>query len=141
VTGPRALTPHVTKAMYADYCSGLSTVAVARLWKVTDRTVRVRFRKMGLPLRDRVRNPYTQPGVSFGAESNRARTLLANRTICAQAAEALNRVDSERHRALLRLRIDNPELSMSELGALCDPPLSKDAVSGVLRRALAAVVS
>jgi DNA-binding SARP family transcriptional activator len=39
-------------------------------------------------------------------------------------------------RAVLQLRIDNPERSTTELGAMCDPPMTKDACAGRLRRAL-----
>jgi DNA-binding transcriptional regulator WhiA len=38
-------------------------------------------------------------------------------------------------RNVLQLRLDHPEASLVELGAMNDPPLSKDTVAGILRRA------
>ncbi|GAB5001147.1 MULTISPECIES: helix-turn-helix domain-containing protein [Mycobacterium] len=34
-----------------------------------------------------------------------------------------------------RWRIDHPDASLAELGALHEPPLTKHAVSGIIRRA------
>jgi DNA-binding protein WhiA len=36
-----------------------------------------------------------------------------------------------------RLRLDHPQASLEELGALADPPMTKDAVAGRVRRLLA----
>jgi DNA-binding transcriptional regulator WhiA len=33
-----------------------------------------------------------------------------------------------------RLRLAHPNASLAELGALADPPMSKDAIAGLLRR-------
>ncbi|MGV3712239.1 DNA-binding protein WhiA [Pseudolysinimonas sp.] len=43
----------------------------------------------------------------------------------------------ERMRAVVQLRIEHPDASLSELGRLTDPPTSKDAVASLIRRALA----
>lgn len=40
----------------------------------------------------------------------------------------------ERLRETARLRVDNPELTLSELAELCDPPVSKSALNHRLRR-------
>jgi DNA-binding transcriptional regulator WhiA len=36
-----------------------------------------------------------------------------------------------------RLRLDNKQASLEELGALADPPMTKDAIAGRIRRLLA----
>ena len=36
-----------------------------------------------------------------------------------------------------RLRLEHPQASLEELGAFADPPMTKDAVAGRLRRLLA----
>jgi len=36
-----------------------------------------------------------------------------------------------------RLRLAHPHVSLEQLGALADPPMTKDAVAGMLRRLLA----
>lgn len=39
-------------------------------------------------------------------------------------------------RQVLELRIAHPQMSLAELGKRCDPPMTKDAYSSHLRRAL-----
>ena len=77
--------------------------------------------------------------VSNGAESNKRRAI--------EAAEAMTKawqqVDKkiieklpDDVKSLVRLRLANPTLALAELGLLMNPAMTKDQVSGKLRRAL-----
>lgn len=77
--------------------------------------------------------------------ANAARQLRGAQRGVASAREALKvlvqqRIDPETTEAvaILRLRIDHPELSLSELAQIHEPPLTKDCYAGRLRRAIAA---
>jgi DNA-binding transcriptional regulator WhiA len=67
---------------------------------------------------------------------NAASVAAAAARDVAAAELALPSVTNPSHRPVLELRIAHPDLSMSELGAMCTPPLGKDVYSGLLRRAL-----
>lgn len=77
--------------------------------------------------------------INAGHRSNRNRTLAAGK----ERAEQLLKLGAEswldylppHHAEALRLAIKHPDLSIAELGALTDPPSSKDIMSGRLRRA------
>ncbi len=72
---------------------------------------------------------------TFGI-ANRARTAQAARHAVGEVVEALRRSGGLRPgvAAVARLRLDHPQASLAELGALADPPLTKDTVAGRLRR-------
>jgi len=53
-----------------------------------------------------------------------------------QAAMLLQDEAPEHLLAVGRLRLEHPQASLEELGAFADPPMSKDAVAGRLRRLL-----
>lgn len=69
---------------------------------------------------------------------NRERSLLAAEKKVEEVKAALKALDGESLPAIwieiANLRIANPELSLSEIGKLCKPQVSKDVVSGTLRR-------
>lgn len=78
------------------------------------------------------------------AEANRARTLVASRDSARAAAWALGVLGDEVPLDLAeagRLRIAHPDASLHELGQLADPPATKDAVAGRLRRLVGAAES
>jgi len=55
-----------------------------------------------------------------------------------QAAMSLLQGDAPEHLLVAgRLRLEHPQASLEELGALADPPMTKDAVAGRIRRLLA----
>ena len=55
----------------------------------------------------------------------------------ARALEILGEEVPEHLAAAGRLRMEHKQASLEELGALADPPLTKDAVAGRIRRLLA----
>lgn len=70
-------------------------------------------------------------------DANTARSAVAARVAAGQLARALEILDPHvpaHLAAAARLRIAHPEITLEQLGALCDPPLSKDTVAGRLRR-------
>ena len=75
-----------------------------------------------------------------GEIANRARSRAAALAATAEIAAVFDRVDPALLPAHLRaaglLRLAHPELTLTELAALADPPLTKDAISGQLRRLL-----
>jgi DNA-binding protein WhiA len=75
--------------------------------------------------------------VGFDA-ANSARGLAAATAVIAEITTLFegHGADSfpEQLRAAGLLRLAHPQLSLAELGALADPPMSKDALSGRLRR-------
>lgn len=77
----------------------------------------------------------------FLSDANRRRQATAAEVTCAQVRRALRVLgaDVPEHLAAAgRLRLAHPDVSLRKLGALADPPLSKDALAGRLRRLLAA---
>jgi cell division protein WhiA len=66
-----------------------------------------------------------------------ARAAVAAGTRVARAMEILGDDVPEHLRAAGRLRLENRQASIEELGQLADPPLTKDAVAGRIRRLLA----
>ena len=75
-------------------------------------------------------------GAQLAAANNRRR-LLAARSMCARVEQALADLgdDAPEHLAAAgHLRLAHPRVSLERLGQLADPPLSKDAVAGSLRR-------
>lgn len=69
------------------------------------------------------------------AANERRRTVGAAATVAA-VRDALDKLDSAPRRLVEagRLRLDHPDASLAELGALANPPMTKDAIAGVLRR-------
>jgi DNA-binding protein WhiA len=73
--------------------------------------------------------------------ANRRRSSAAAAATRKQVRHALDRLGTEVPRELAeagRLRLAHPEASIAELAALADPPLTKDAIAGRLRRLLTA---
>jgi hypothetical protein len=138
----RKPTPGITTGLYFDYCTGLSIPQVAEKWNYSLSSVYQRFKRMGLPLRPVAekcacgkRNPHPQPkGIAF-EDANRERTRIANEARAAEMARLLATVTVPRWREVIEDRMKYPEMNLAELGAVFDPPMSKDMVSGVLRRA------
>jgi len=69
--------------------------------------------------------------------ANERRTAAAAEDMCAKVRHALNLLGSQvppRWAAVGRLRLEHPTLCLGSLGAMADPPLSKNAVASILRR-------
>jgi DNA-binding transcriptional regulator WhiA len=66
--------------------------------------------------------------------ANRHRTDTAAEVTCACAKAALPTANPY-VRKILICRLDNPVATLAELAEICGPPVTKDAVAGVLRRA------
>ena len=66
-----------------------------------------------------------------------ARAAVAAATRVTRALEILGDEAPEHLIAAGRLRLDHGQASLEELGALADPPLTKDAIAGRIRRLLA----
>lgn len=144
-TGPRKRGPKPslwkTVAMYYDYCTGLSLDEVAAKWGYSS-TVRIRFRfkTAKLPLRQppahdhKYRGPGALAGIDL-ADANRERTHRAALQTTKRAKAAINNAPNDYCRGILQLRIDHPRATLAELAALHQPPITKDAVASVIRRA------
>lgn len=66
-----------------------------------------------------------------------ARAAVAAGARVGRALEILGE-DAPEHLVVAgRLRMDNQQASLEELGALADPPMTKDAIAGRIRRLLA----
>lgn len=131
-----------TAAMYMDYCTGMSTGEVAEKWGVSRKTVTDRFKQLGVPLRPRKGGPSYVTPVPAGVpwrEANRVRAEEAGARRAYAAQMALASTVDPIPRQVLELRIAYPRMSLTELAKRCDPPMTKDAYAGHLRRALAAV--
>lgn len=63
---------------------------------------------------------------------------LAQRAIVVLSNKPHRRAVTEESLAVLRLRVAHPDLSLRELAALHEPPITKDTYSARLRRALIA---
>ena len=66
-----------------------------------------------------------------------ARAAVAAGARVARALEILGDEAPEHLLAAGRLRIEHSQASLEELGSLADPPMTKDAVAGRIRRLLA----
>lgn len=74
-------------------------------------------------------------------DANRRRSLAAGAATAARVSKALDILGgaAPEHLARVgRLRVEHPSASLDELGRIADPPLSKDALAGRLRRLLSA---
>lgn len=74
------------------------------------------------------------------SKANQRRSLAAAAETCTKVAAALRLLadDVPDHLlAVARLRLDNPQASLSQLGAMADPPQTKDTVIGRIRVLLA----
>ena len=86
----------------------------------------------------RVRGSNDQPAMFDEANQRRSAAASAATVTRVQAALALlHGKDSEHLLVVGRLRLEHPQASLEQLGALADPPMTKDAVAGRLRRLLA----
>ncbi len=73
-------------------------------------------------------------------DANLRRSARAAVAAGARVQRALEILDGDAHEHLLAagaLRIQHPQASLEELGVLADPPMTKDAVAGRIRRLLA----
>jgi cell division protein WhiA len=66
-----------------------------------------------------------------------ARAAVAAAARVARALEILGETAPHHLTGAGRLRLDHRQASLEELGALADPPLTKDAIAGRIRRLLA----
>jgi hypothetical protein len=81
----------------------------------------------------------TNQPVAFG-DANRRRTTQAAAEATARVQRALQVLGSDIPEHLLlvgRLRLEHPQVCLEELGRLADPPMTKDAIAGRIRRLLA----
>jgi AcrR family transcriptional regulator len=132
--------PEEVMALFGEYCGGKSIQQVAREAGVSTAALYSRFRRHGLTLdRDDRRGPGDKSGVkdvSF-LDANRLRAVRAGQ----RSVQALRDMDttglSELERQVVSLRTKHPDLSFTELGALCRPPMTKFAYAARLRRVLA----
>ncbi len=86
----------------------------------------------------RVRGSNDQPAMFEEANQRRsAAAAIATVTRVQAALALLHAKDSEHLLVVGRLRLEHPQASLEQLGALADPPMTKDAVAGRLRRLLA----
>lgn len=131
-------TAGISAGMYIDYCTGMTTAEVAQKWGVSTARVTQRFKQLGVPLRPRTGGTVQiriADGVSFAA-ANSERAAIAGTRRANAAREALPRTVDLTHRQVLQLRIADPTASLTELGARCEPAMTKDAFASHLRRAL-----
>jgi hypothetical protein len=127
----------------AYYLGKIDIAALADKWGMSVTWTRERLDRMGLPVRPRTvgykhhpaRNANRVKGTPF-VESNRVRSEAAARNRAEQCRRVLPSIDRAHWREVLQLRIDNPTLSLSEVGALCNPPRTKHSVQSILRRAI-----
>lgn len=144
-SGPRG--DGATMALYFAYCTGLSIKEVAELNGRSYSTVNNRFRRLGLPLRKNInrcqcrnRNPHRVQGVPFDLHNvTKARVAAAKNM--PQYEAALAAVSNPRMKEVLTLRVKHPQASVAELGEMVSPPVSKDVVYSLLRRAVAQAVA
>jgi transposase-like protein len=130
--------PERTATLYQDYIDGMSIADISRKWGVSRTTIYRRFELYGLQRRSTGCTVSTK-GVPFGEHANTARSRLTGlrRSTAARATLRDHHNLSGPDRAVLRLQADHPDLSLSELGARCQPPMTKFAYAAKLRRALA----
>ena len=79
------------------------------------------------------------PAVGFDG-ANQQRAAVAGLTAAARVHAALAVLGADAPAHLLdtgRLRLAHPQATLEQLGARADPPMSKDAVAGRIRRLLA----
>lgn len=141
IAAKRPYRDRITPALYMAYCTGLSVEEVADQFGKSTRAVYERFKRMNLPLRPvkfkcecRGRNPRRASGVPFEL-ANINRTRMASDVHMKKYEAALKVTTNPRARDVLSLRVGHPAASISEIGGMFIPPLTKDAVYGLLRRA------
>lgn len=108
--------------MYRDYQSGSTIAEIAEKHGLTPNAVAARFRTLGLSVTD----------------ANSARSEQGRSRQCAAAQQALTSTTIPEWRAVLELRVQHPDLTLADLAAKHDPPLTKSAYWSRLRRALRA---
>lgn len=116
--------PAATTDMYTDYCDGLTARQVADKWGCTATTIIRRFKEANLPMR--------HPAHERNEERTRQASVAIRPTVIAVLPDA-----PPHWRDTLQLRLDHPHASLAELGAMHNPPVTKDVVSSILRRARA----
>lgn len=108
--------------MYREYEAGATIAEIAEKYGLTPNAVTGRFRVLGLSVTD----------------ANTARSEKASSRQCAAAQQALRTTAVAEWRAVLKLRVQYPDLTLADLAAKHDPPLTKAAYWSRLRRALRA---
>ncbi len=75
-------------------------------------------------------------GLAALVAANARRHTTATKTSVATVRAALDRLDSAPARLVTagKLRLAHPDATLTELGALADPPMSKDTITSLLRR-------
>jgi len=95
-----------------------------------------------LAWQERKLRPHVQATASTIAtfdSANQRRSAYASAAAVTRVQAALELLAGQAPEHLLaagRLRLEHPQASLEELGALVDPPMTKDTVSGRLRRLL-----
>ncbi|OMC51928.1 hypothetical protein A5742_17485 [Mycolicibacterium fortuitum] len=108
--------------MYREYEAGATIAEIAEKYRLTPNAVTGRFRVLGLSVTD----------------ANTVRSEKGSSRQCAAAQQALRTTTAAKWRAVLKLRVQYPDLTLADLAAKHDPPLTKDAYWSRLRRALRA---
>jgi hypothetical protein len=121
--------PERVRNIITDYCNGADVTAVAARYGVTPKTVYNKLRAAGVPLR-------TAGRIAAARANNAARARTTGHRQAVAAAAVLTTAPpadpiTER---VLQLRVQHPDRSTRELGALAG--LTKDAYAARLRRAL-----
>jgi hypothetical protein len=83
--------------------------------------------------------PAGENQVSSFEDANLRRSVRAGAAASARVRHALRLLGEDAPQQLLaaaRLRLEHTQASLEELGRLCDPPMTKDAVAGRIRRLL-----
>ncbi|WP_267312694.1 helix-turn-helix domain-containing protein [Mycolicibacterium goodii] len=111
-----------TLRMYHEYESGRTIAEIARKYRLSPQAVAARFRKLGLAV----------------TAANTVRSENGRSRQCAAAQLALTATTVPELRAVLELRVQHPDLTLADLAAKHDPPLTKSAYWSRLRRALRA---
>lgn len=138
----RKPTTSITTGMYVDYCTGMSIAQVAAKWGRHEQAIYHRFRAMNLPLRTSARKASRQPARTFAAsgvpfsQANAVRQQVGADRQCQKVRQVLPTVKDPRIRLILQLRVQHPDKSLAEIGQMVIPPVSKDVVSGIVRRAI-----
>jgi len=95
----------------------------------------------GAGLRQRqLRKQVPASTIASSETANQRRSAYAAATGVARVRAAMGLLHDGTREHLLaagRLRLEHPQASLEELGAFADPPMTKDAVAGRLRRLLA----
>ncbi|OMC02154.1 hypothetical protein A5733_26070 [Mycobacterium sp. NS-7484] len=123
------------------YRSGKSIGYLARKYGMGRETVRKHLRNNGIELGgyERCVNQRPTSGSLVPLQvSNEYRTAQAAPILVAAAKRALAVTGDESYRAVLKARIEHPDWTLTQIASALQPPMTKAAYWGRLRRALKA---